>query len=279
MTDDSSTGAEARKLDFGAPLTPTSDRQTTCANCRAPLRATYHMIGQNMICGKCRAQFEGTLVGGNGANRFGRALLFGTGAAIVGAAIYYAILAATGYSIGLLAILVGYMVGRAVNVGSHRKGGRKYQVLAAFLTYFAMSSTYIVDGLRQVGEERGKAATPAASTDSTTAAAIAPAPTDAPATGVSESGDDTPDVAGISSASSGTTATHRAAPSGTTFLVALIALIGIVLVAPIIAGFSSPILLLILGFGVYQAWKMNRGVTLELSGPYSLAPAPTPDPA
>ena len=278
MTDDPSASADARaRLDFGAPLTPDSDRQTTCANCTSPLRATYHMLGQSMICGKCRTQFEGTLVGGTGANRFGRALLFGTGAAIVGAAIYYAILVATGYSIGLLAILVGYMVGRAVNIGSHRKGGRKYQVLAAFLTYFAMSSTYIVDGFRQISDEQKTSATSSATSDSSAIAAQVAAADDGSTADASTSAE-APDVAG-SSSHPGLSTTKKAEAPHMSFFVALIALIGIVLVAPVIAGFSSPILLLILGFGVYQAWKMNRGITLELSGPFALKPAATPDPA
>lgn len=271
MTDNPSTGAGARPLDFGSPLTPTSDRQAACANCAAPLRSTYHMLGEHMICGKCRAGFEGTLVGGSGANRFGRALLFGTGAALVGAAIYYAILATTGYSIGLLAILVGYMVGRAVNVGSHRKGGRKYQLLAAFLTYFAMSSTYIVDGVRQIDDEVRKPVGASEATTDTIVDDATPAPS---AGGVvrPESIAPSRDVAAAEQAGSARTVQQKGEYNGQNLLFALTALIAVVLVAPIIAGFSSPILLLILGFGVYQAWKMNRGVVLALSGPFQLKP-------
>jgi hypothetical protein len=271
MTNNPSTGAGARPLDFGSPLTPTSDRQAACANCTAALRSTYHMLGEHMICGKCRAGFEGTLVGGSGANRFGRALLFGTGAAAVGAAIYYAILATTGYSIGLLAILVGYMVGRAVNVGSHRKGGRKYQLLAAFLTYFAMSSTYIVDGVRQIDDEVRK---PVGTSEATTDTIIdddSPAPSAGGAVrpeSITTSGDSSAaGMAGIARPSGA-----RGRYDGKNVAFALTALVAVVLVAPIIAGFSSPILLLILGFGVYQAWKMNRGVVLALSGPFQLKP-------
>lgn len=268
MTDKSSTGADARHLDFGAPLTPTSDRQAACANCTTPLRSTYHMLGDHMICGKCRAGFEGTLVGGSGANRFGRALLFGTGAAIVGAAIYYAILATTGYSIGLLAILVGYMVGRAVNVGSHRKGGRKYQLLAAFLTYFAMSSTYIVDGVRQIDNEVRK---PVGASEASTDTIIDDA---SPAAAGNSVRPETITLSPDSGSSPGSGTARASAPKGEydgkNVLFALTALVAIVVVAPIIAGFSSPILLLILGFGVYQAWKMNRGVVLALSGPFQL---------
>jgi hypothetical protein len=56
-----------------------------------------------------------------------RAALFGIGAGILGAAIYYGVLALTGYNIGLVAIGVGILVGRAVRKGSGGFGGRGYQ--------------------------------------------------------------------------------------------------------------------------------------------------------
>ena len=249
-------------ISFDASVAPAADQQASCGKCGTTLRTTYHTVGESMICGKCRATLEGTMIGGTGANRFGRAVLFGIGAAIAGAAVYYAILAATGYSIGILAVLVGYMVGRAVNIGSHGKGGRKYQLLAAFLTYFAMSSTYIVDGVRQLKDEKSGAAVTAGGATATASPDGALAADD-----VGES------AAGVTDAVSATT---PAAPSTKTFFFAIIAIVGIVLIAPILAGFSSPILLLILGFGVFQAWKMNRGAAVDISGPFNLRPGTAP---
>ena len=205
-----------------------------------------------MVCGRCRAKYETDINGGTGAHRFARAILFGGLAALAGAAIYYAILATTGYSIGIIAIFVGYLVGRAVHTGSRGKGGRKYQLLAAFLTYFAMSSTYLVEGLRQLSEEKSGvgASTTAATADSSHRTDVSAATEKGAGTGTS-------------------------AGAGTVF-VAVAAIITLVLLSPILAGFSSPILLLILGFGVWQAWKMNRRVALEITGPFTLAPAAPP---
>lgn len=215
------------------------------------------MLGETMICGKCRSTLEGTMIGGTGANRFGRALMFGTVAAIAGAAVYYAILAATGYSIGLLAILVGYMVGRAVHTGAHGKGGRKYQLLAAFLTYFAISSTYVADGVRQMnGEKSDSTMTRESTTNRPDDSAV-----------VAADGGALASTATRSSASADGTTTPRSTKK---FIVAVVTIGIVLLIAPILAGFSSPILLLILGFGVYQAWKMNRGVAVNVSGPFNL---------
>jgi hypothetical protein len=44
--------------------------------------------------------------------------------------------------IGLIAILVGFMVGGAVRAGSDRRGGVGYQLLAVLLTYLCISLSY-----------------------------------------------------------------------------------------------------------------------------------------
>jgi hypothetical protein len=61
----------------------------------------------------------------------------------VGAGVYYGVLALTGYEIGLVAIVVGLLVGFGVRWGSGGIGGRRYQVLAAAITYVAIVSTYV----------------------------------------------------------------------------------------------------------------------------------------
>jgi hypothetical protein len=265
MTQDPAAASAARvPIRFDASVSSVP-QDVTCGNCRTPLRATYHMLGESMVCGACRGQLEGTVDGSARMNRFGRALLFGTGAAVAGALVYYAIMAATGYSIGLLAILVGYMVGRAVNVGCRGKGGRKYQLLAAFLTYFAMSSTYVAEGLRGLKDEKGNGV-------STT---VAPTSGDSASTAHSAV-ESTPDVVGITTAGAAGSKAESGAQTSHSLLVAFITMFVIVLIAPILAGFSSPLLLLILGFGVYQAWKMNRAVTMHFTGPFDLRSASPP---
>jgi hypothetical protein len=52
--------------------------------------------------------------------------VFGLGAGIVGAVIYYAVIAITNFEIGLVAILIGYMVGQAVRKGARGRGGLRF---------------------------------------------------------------------------------------------------------------------------------------------------------
>ena len=61
----------------------------------------------------------------------------------VGAFIYYVILRVTGYNIGLVAVLVGFMVGGAVRKGTGNRGGLFYQMLAVFLAYTAIGAMHL----------------------------------------------------------------------------------------------------------------------------------------
>jgi hypothetical protein len=53
-------------------------------------------------------------------------------------------------------------------------------------------------------------------------------------------------------------------------------LLAITLAAPVLAATSAPIGLLIVGFGLWEAWKLSRGLPLTLDGPYRTAPATGP---
>ena len=66
-----------------------------------------------------------------------RAVIFGFGAAAVGLALYAAFMIATKLSIGYAALAVGWMVGKAMMTGSGGVAGRKYQIVAAVLTYLS----------------------------------------------------------------------------------------------------------------------------------------------
>ena len=65
-------------------------------------------------------------------------ILFGIGGAVVGFALYVTFALATGLIIGWVSVAVGYIVGKAMHMGSRGVGGRRYQVVAVLLTYFAV---------------------------------------------------------------------------------------------------------------------------------------------
>jgi hypothetical protein len=231
---------------------PTESAQApTCTQCSTSIGTAYYELASSVICPACKGRLEAELMGGSGSARFLKASGLGFGAALLGAAIYYAILALTGYEVGLVAILVGWLVGRAVHHGAGGRGGWAYQALAVGLTYFAIVSTYIpmiVKGLKE-DPPAAAASTPAAQAT----VAAEPATTDGA----------TP---AASSSRSGPISLGGAA-------LAVGALLLIAAAAPFLAGIQNVLGILIISFGLYQAWKMNRRTVLAFTGPYAIGAA------
>jgi hypothetical protein len=68
-----------------------------------------------------------------------RGILFGVAAALVGMAGYAGFTILTGLYIGYVSLAVGWLVGKAIMLGSKGIGGRRYQIAAVILTYAAVS--------------------------------------------------------------------------------------------------------------------------------------------
>jgi hypothetical protein len=142
----------ALQFDTAEPSAAASGR--SCTACKRPIEAEYHMANMHVVCTPCRGALEAEPQGSR-TGRLGRALLFGAGAAVAGSVVYLVVLAATGYEIGLISILVGWMVGRAVSTGSANRGGWLYQLMAIGFTYLAICTSYVpqvADALRQSGD-------------------------------------------------------------------------------------------------------------------------------
>ncbi len=102
-----------------------------------------------------------------------RAALYGGAAALGGCAIYALVAIVLKAEIGLIAILVGYMVGKAIRHASHGRGGRPQQILAVLFTYFAITTSYIaVFVYHAVSDAKAKAIVTAA----TSRTGLTPAP-------------------------------------------------------------------------------------------------------
>ena len=216
----------------------------TCAVCSQPLAGAYYEVNGNVTCQRCRNQVLAAWNRGSSGRRFVKALGLGFAAAALGAAIYFGIAALTGYEFGLVAVVVGVLVGGAVRKGSNGRGGWRYQLLAMFLTYSAVVVTDSSLIARELKKELGtQVASPAAVAD-----------------GVSASTD------------AGPSTSHRPGPLAVVFGLTLI--IALAYAAPIMIGITSPLHLLIAGFALYEAWKLNRGVALHVTGPYQAAARP-----
>lgn len=267
---------DAAPLQFDATTSaPAAPQPMSCHTCAQPIQSVYYESAGQVLCARCRGKLEVSGGAAGKGGRFLRASGLGLGAALVGAVIYYAITAATGRSIGLVAILVGFLVGKAVFIGSGNRGGRAYQLLAVTLTYFAIALTYVPYARDAFKEKMGEKT--AVHADSASAAPTDVAPADSLA--ASAATPTTPATPATSSTAAPITTTVKATRLG---VGAILLLLGFVvlfsLALPIIAGFSAPITLLITGFGLMQAWRMNRKIDLLVSGPYRLA-SPTPDAA
>lgn len=113
--------------------------QMSCRSCGRAIDGEYFLVANAPCCPMCTAGVHAYL----GACRFSwgpwlRGALFGTGAAVVAGAIWAAIALASRYELGILAIVVGIAVSKAVVAGSGGRRGRSYQLAAAGLGILAI---------------------------------------------------------------------------------------------------------------------------------------------
>ena len=136
-----------------------------------------------------------------------------------GSSLFYLVEKISGYQLSILAIAVGFLVGRAVRWATGGRGGVIYQVLAVVLTYAAIAFSW----LPFVAERQGAAL-------------------------------DVVDVV-------------LQAP----FILSL----------PILIGLERPFTLVILGIGLWEAWKFTAPVPFVITGPFTAVPPPpdAPGPA
>ena len=109
-----------------------------CVSCNQPLTARYYRVNTRMACEGCVQELERRQPADSHAG-YVRGLLFGAGAAIVGMAGYAGFTILTGLYIGYVSLAVGWLVGKAIMLGSKGVGGRRYQIAAVILTYAAVS--------------------------------------------------------------------------------------------------------------------------------------------
>jgi hypothetical protein len=228
----------------------------TCAACGQPIRDVYYEVNGRVLCERCRLAVEASWAAGSSAGRFGKAVVFGLAAAAAGSALYYGVLALTGYEFGLIAIVVGFLVGAAVKKGSAGRGGWKYQTLAMFLTYTSIVSSYVPLIVREV-----LSGPQSALTGDTTA--IPPTNSDTAASTI------VADTAlSLFAPDSGLESEAASGPSNPVILILLG--IGLIYALPFLAGFQNILGLVIIAIGLYEAWKLNQRVELKVAGPFKV---------
>jgi hypothetical protein len=217
---------------------------TACGACAKTLTTEYYEANGTIVCADCCQTLRAVGTAGTSLTRGIRAFGAGAAAALAGSILYYAILAISGYEFGLIAIVVGMAVGKAVHWGAHGRGGWRYQTMAMALTYLAIVSSYVP---LIVSEIRKQPATVEASVN--------------------------PDGTATSAAQNQTA--DEPPPTAKDAITAIAMLIGFVLALPFLAGIQNIMGVIIIGIGLYEAWKFNRKGQVSITGPHAIAAVQT----
>jgi hypothetical protein len=233
---------------------PAASENKLCVPCQTAIIDQYFHAQGQVVCPACAGRIEAGQQAPPPVSLL-KAALYGAGAAFAGATLYALVAIITGLQIGLLAILVGLMVGKAIRHGSGGLGGRPQQILAVALTYFAITTSYIPVFIYDLAKNPHRTAQNGAKA--------------VPPTGQSKTG-----AAPAVPKSSGTpTPAPRPKMS---FLVALTYILLLALVAPFLSltsGFSGLLTIVIIFFGLQRAWHLTGRTEIHVAGPYSAGTA------
>ena len=228
--------------------TDTASPAVTCVVCQKTIADKYFDINGQPTCDRCKQQVAREAETPKGFGVFGKAVLFGLGAALLGAALYYAVIAITEFEIGLVAIAIGFMVGYAIRMATANRGGLRFQILAIVFTYWAVGLAYmpfVFSGDSQAPD-----------------ALIAPASTEVASEAASPEAEAEPAPA--------------AEPLGVAGAIIGIALLfALSFALPVLSVFSSLpgglISAAIIAFGMQQAWRMTGAPHVVITGPFRIA--------
>ena len=272
MSADGSNPEAAPELQFDRAVpaegeaSPAAQPAVVCSSCGSTISLEYFSLGDQPLCQACKDTVQKHAAPVREWQLVSRASLFGFGAAIAGAILYYGVIAITDLEIGIVAIVIGFMVGFAVRKGARGRGGRRLQVMAAALTYLSVALAYVPIAMKGVFKSGADVVTTSAST--VDSAGVLPS---APAAAPNEPGNIPAARPSNGAAKTGVSAGGVA--------VGLLALIGLALALPVMVVFGSLpsglISGLIIGFGIRQAWKMTGAPELAFRGPYKVGRPPT----
>lgn len=195
----------------------------SCMACKRVVDGTYWEMGAENVapttlCDGCRPQLQLWFNLASSWRAHLRALVFGLGAGAAGFALYWGVLALTGYEVGLISIAVGWMVGMAVRKGGYNLGTHTKAAMAVAITYLSVTLAFAPLIYAQFAA----------------------------------------DATGLEAAASAIAAVV-AAPLNPVLS----------LVEDPAGGFLG---VLILGFGLWQAFSLNKKVAIAIRGPFRLSP-------
>ena len=215
--------------------TPAGD--DLCSDCGRPLGGEYYLARSARICGACRIRLQKDLPPGSGRGRVLKAVLLGLVAALLGGGLWPLFISLTSPMVGFVGILLGYLVGIAVQKGSGGRGGRRYQILALSLAYFGLATAYVGPVMVEMGKSKTRAGVERP---------VGTSPDRGPGEG-------------------------KEAADGLRMLGRIALLYAGMAV---VVGKEDPLTLLLLAFALWEAWKLNADIAGTVTGPFRLEADP-----
>jgi hypothetical protein len=219
-----------------------------CSSCRGSLGAAYWKWQDHMVCARCRDALERRFQTSQSGALFAKTLFLG-GAAALGCGIGYALLVAvTKTQLALATIGIAVVIARVIRKASGGLGvSTRYRVAAVALTYLAATMGYLpwIWAAMQESSVSANASQTEAKHSSPDGAVAADSGSDRPATA-----------------------------SPLELLHVLGWVLWTMLEMPFLEVTHAPFGALIVGFGLWQAWKLSRGPPLAIQGPFHLDAAP-----
>jgi hypothetical protein len=238
-----------------------SSAEEVCKSCKRPLSGDYYRINGMLACASCANQVrqQGPK---DTHSAFARGISFGIGGAILGFILFAGFVIITGISLGYISLAVGFLIGKAMKMGSGGIGGRRYQVAAAALTYIAVSMAAVPIAIHYYREGKTEQAQhkapPAVAAPSVPATPNTERPADTTIVVPSEPVDNPP-------------LKEPAAKPKMSMSQVLGQLVLLGLASPFLE-LSNPLNgvlgLVILAVGINIAWKLTAGPKLEILGPF-----------
>jgi hypothetical protein len=110
------------KMSNGVPQFTTAEYSgsagnAACKSCGQPISGAYYQVNGALTCSACARQIKDQMLK-DSHMAFVRGMGFGSVAAILGLALYVTVALTTGLIIGFVSLAVGYLVGKAIVMGS-----------------------------------------------------------------------------------------------------------------------------------------------------------------
>lgn len=252
-----------------------------CSDCRTAIRTYYYALETRPLCARCKVPYAAQIARGSGPGSLRRVILHGGRTALACAVLLGIGVLAFGLLRALVAVGIGYAVGRAVNHASGSFFDTRYRVIAAVFTYVAIGLASLSPAIR--------ALVTAAPTSSL---AVYRTPADDVRTGYPDMDIDQltrqlearPKVAAKASLGMPRTDHERAVAAQELRSKGFFAIMGTLLVLmitlPLLGNFTfglhvGVIAIGAIGYGVYTAWEITgNSVGVLLSGPHRVGTGP-----